>query len=67
VATIFYSVLAVYSLGSDAFSIIAIVLGWGLACVLRWVQLQLLIGDQIDRRQTQRVHEHLRQIREEGS
>lgn len=42
-ATVFYSVLALYTLGFQAVQIIGLVLAWGLACLIRWAQLQALI------------------------
>lgn len=67
VATIFYSILGLYVLGPQASSVISIVLGWGLACILRWYQLQLLIHDTVEERQTQRIQEHLQQVQDEDS
>ncbi len=43
VATVFYSVVALMVVGLGAFSIIGVILAWGLACGWRWFQLQALI------------------------
>jgi hypothetical protein len=43
VATIFYAVLGFWILGWDALQVVGIVLAWGLACFVRWIQLQALI------------------------
>ena len=43
VTTVFYSVLALLVLGTNAFQIIGIILAWGLSCFIRWIQLQALI------------------------
>lgn len=43
-ATIFYSSVAFLFVGASALQSIGIILAWGLACVLRWVQLQVLIN-----------------------
>jgi hypothetical protein len=55
VACIFYSVIALYSAGVGATPALAIVLGWGLACIARWFQLQLLIHEHIIVRQLARL------------
>ena len=41
--TVFYSVLVIVVIGRDALQTVGIILAWGLACFLRWLQLQLLI------------------------
>jgi hypothetical protein len=43
--TIFYAVLALRELGLDALQGVGIILAWGLSCLLRWVQLQILINN----------------------
>lgn len=43
VATTFYSVLAFVTIGLDAVQSVGIILAWGLACFIRWAQLQALI------------------------
>lgn len=48
--TIFYSLLAFYTVGPDALQNVGIILAWGLACAYRWGQLQALI-DQTYREQ----------------
>jgi protein-S-isoprenylcysteine O-methyltransferase Ste14 len=42
--TIFYSGLAIWIIGSDALQNVGIILAWGLACFIRWAQLQYLIN-----------------------
>lgn len=42
--TVFYALLAVWQIGPDAFQGIGIVLAWGLACFMRWGQLQALLN-----------------------
>lgn len=44
-ATIFYAALGFWVIGWDAIQIVGIVLAWGLACFVRWIQLQALIAD----------------------
>jgi hypothetical protein len=45
VATLYYSGLAFYLVGADAAQTVGIVAAWGLACFVRWIQLQALIAD----------------------
>jgi len=47
--TIFYSVLAIKEVGPDALQNVGIILAWGVACGIRWVQLQVLINDAVAR------------------
>lgn len=42
--TVFYSAVAFYFVGFSALQNVGIVLAWGLACGLRWFQLQALIN-----------------------
>lgn len=42
-ATLFYSTLAFYLLGSVALQTVGIIAAWGMACLLRYIQLQALI------------------------
>lgn len=42
-ATIFYGVLLIWLAGEQAYMSAGIILAWGIACGLRWVQLQILI------------------------
>ena len=51
--------------GRGCWMVLVASIGWGLACVLRWYQLQLLINQEIDERQAKRIHEHLRDLGEE--
>jgi hypothetical protein len=66
-ATVYYSVLAFVYLGLAGSSIIAVVLGWGLACLMRWFQLQLLVIDNIEKRQVEQFHSHVDKMREQAS
>lgn len=43
VATTFYGVLLIWIAGEQAYMSAGIIMAWGLACGLRWVQLQILI------------------------
>lgn len=43
VATIFYSIVAVYVVGWGALQTVGIVFAWGVACLMRWIQLQILV------------------------
>jgi hypothetical protein len=43
VTTIYYAVLAFWTVGGDAVQIVGIILAWGLACIVRWGQLQALL------------------------
>lgn len=43
-ATIFYSLVALKVVGVSSFSVTGIVLAYGLACLIRWFQLQALIN-----------------------
>ena len=42
--TIFYSGVAFSVVGAEALQNIGIILAWGLSCILRWIQLQVLIN-----------------------
>lgn len=65
VACIYYSAIALYTVGVTAFQVVGIVLAWGLACLLRWYQLQLLIHTLADERLTAQVHTELRRQADE--
>lgn len=74
-ATVFYSGIVLYVVGPSALQTVGIVLAWGLACLIRWAQLQVLIHDAVKRQNKiemlERVfadiekHESRRLIREE--
>lgn len=57
VATTFYCSLALWSVGIGALPVLTIVFGWGLACFVRWVQLQLLIHQHIETRMVEQIQE----------
>lgn len=44
VTTVYYSVIAFWFVGVDALQNVGIILAWGLACLVRWAQLQALIN-----------------------
>lgn len=43
VATAFYAIMLIWLAGERAYMSAGIILAWGIACGLRWVQLQILI------------------------
>lgn len=43
--TVFYSGIAFWQVGIDALQGVGIILAWGLSCLVRWLQLQVLIND----------------------
>lgn len=43
VTTIYYAILAFTTVGFEAIQIVGIILAWGLACIVRWGQLQALL------------------------
>ena len=47
--TIFYSGLILYSVGPTSIQNVGIILAWGLACFVRWIQLQVLIRGALKR------------------
>jgi hypothetical protein len=49
-STIFYSGLILWIIGPPAFQSVGIILAWGVACFIRWAQLQVLIHDAIKRK-----------------
>lgn len=53
-ATIFYSIVSILVLGPSAIQIVGIVLAWGVACFIRWAQLQALIKDGMKR--AEKIH-----------
>lgn len=71
VTTVFYSSLALWFLGPSALQTIGVILAWGLACFIRWGQLQVLIRDAVKRAEKaemlRRIHEEIerRQIEHE--
>lgn len=42
--TIFYAILALSTSGVGSIQIVGVVLAWGLACLVRWGQLQALVN-----------------------
>lgn len=51
VTTGFYSAVAIAELGPGAIQTVGIILAWGVACFVRWAQLQILISNGIKRAQ----------------
>lgn len=62
VSTIFYGVIAISIAGQGAIMPVGIIISWGLACLVRWVQLQLLINKAYRRK----VETQLRDLFEGG-
>jgi hypothetical protein len=50
-ATIFYSGIVLWVVGATALQSMGIVLAWGIACLMRWGQLQVLVHDAVRRKQ----------------
>lgn len=44
VAALFYSAVAFKFVGADGLLSLGIIAGWGVACLIRWLQLQILIN-----------------------
>lgn len=57
--TIFYSGLALWFAGPDAFQSMGIILAWGIACLVRWAQLQVLIHSAIKRAEKAKMLERI--------
>lgn len=70
VATLFYSSLAFWVVGWSAVQVVGIVAAWGLACFVRWVQLQALIADgetrAMDNQIERRIQSSIDQIIQDG-
>ena len=49
--TIFYSTVVFWFIGSSAISSVGIILAWGISCLMRWLQLQILINSAHKRQQ----------------
>lgn len=49
--TLFYSSIAIWFAGIDVISSVGIILAWGLSCLVRWLQLQILINSAYKRQQ----------------
>lgn len=50
-ATIFYSGVAFWTVGIDSVQGLGIVFAWGVACLVRWAQLQALVHDAVRRKE----------------
>ena len=72
VTTVFYSTIALWFVGINALSSVGIILAWGLAWFVRWLQLQILINSAHKRQMKQallekvyaEIEEHARLERE---
>lgn len=53
--TIFYSGIALWFAGSEVVQTVGIILAWGVACIIRWIQLQILIHSAIKRQRKTEV------------
>jgi hypothetical protein len=53
--TVFYSTLALWFAGPGAIQTVGIILAWGLACFIRWLQLQVLINSAVKRAQKRAI------------
>jgi hypothetical protein len=58
-ATVFYAALAILVVGPGSLQTVGIVGAWGLACFVRWGQLQVLIHNAVRRKQKIEYLEHL--------
>lgn len=47
--TVFYSTLVFVVVGASAIQSVGIIMAWGLACFVRWIQLQVLLHDSMKR------------------
>lgn len=64
-ATIFYAGLAYNVIGPSSIQNVSIVLAWGIACFIRWLQLQILIHNGVKRAQkVEMLHKIFAQIEE---
>lgn len=54
-ATIFYSGITLWYQGPAAIQSAGIILAWGLACFVRWIQLQILINSALKRQKKQLI------------
>jgi hypothetical protein len=59
VTAIFYSVLAIVVVGPGLMQTAGIILAWGVACLIRWGQLQTLIHSAIERKRKEEVVQRL--------
>jgi hypothetical protein len=59
---VFYSTVIFYTVGPQSVQTVGIIAAWGLACFVRWIQLQVLLHNGVKRAQKQ---EYLAKISEE--
>lgn len=55
VATVYYSTLVFATLGGSAIQTVGIIMAWGIACFIRWGQLQSLLHDAAKRKSKQEL------------
>lgn len=56
VTTIYYSILVFVVIGLEAVQTVGIILAWGVACLIRWAQLQALINQSADKARKRQIH-----------
>lgn len=59
VTTVFYSALVFKVVGPQAVQTVGIILAWGLACFVRWIQLQVLMHNSIKRAEKQMINDRV--------
>lgn len=59
--TIYYSTLVLFVIGAGAVQTVGIVLAWGLACIVRWGQLQALINQTAEKVVAERINLEIRE------
>jgi len=59
VTALFYATIAFAFVGTDSISTVGIIAAWGLSCLARWMQLQILINNAYKR---QRKHDLLQAV-----
>lgn len=57
--TIFYAGIAFWTVGSGSIQSLGIILAWGLACLVRWAQLQVLIHSAVKRKRKREILEEM--------
>jgi len=58
-ATLFYAALAFKHVGTDALQTVGVIFAWGVACAVRWVQLQALINVSYKRKLQQELQKSI--------
>lgn len=57
--TVFYSTLIFLVVGPEAVQSVGIIMAWGLACFIRWIQLQILLHNSMKRAAKQALLERV--------